>query len=47
MKRIWLSLRLRADEYKRVHKIYDVESEDFQLTQRFDRFYVHVDFVWF
>jgi hypothetical protein len=45
--RIWLSLRLREEEDKVVHRAKDLESDGFLLLQRLNRLCVYVDFGWF
>jgi hypothetical protein len=45
--RIWVSLRLRVEEDKVVHRAQDLESDGFLLLQRLNRLCVYVDFGWF
>jgi hypothetical protein len=45
--RIWVSLRLRVEENKVVHRAQDLESDGFLLLQRLNRLCVYVDFGWF
>jgi hypothetical protein len=47
VKRIWVSLRLRMEEDKVVHRAQDLESDEFLLLQRLNRLCVYVDFEWF
>jgi hypothetical protein len=47
VRRIWVSLRLRGEEDKIVHRVQDLESDGFLLLQRLNRLCVYVDFGWF
>jgi hypothetical protein len=42
--RIWVSLRLRVEKDKFVHRAQDLESHGFLLLQRLNRLYIYVDF---
>jgi hypothetical protein len=45
--RIWVSLRLRVEEDKVVHRAQDLENDGFVLLQRLNQLCVYVDFGWF
>jgi hypothetical protein len=45
--RICVSLGLRVEKDKGVHRTQDLESDGFLLLQRLNRLYVYVDFEWF
>jgi hypothetical protein len=45
--RICVSLRLRVEEDKVIHRTHDLESDGFLLLQRLNRLCVYIDFEWF
>jgi hypothetical protein len=47
VERIWVSLRLRVEEDKVVHRAKDLENDGFLLLQRLNRLCIYVDFGWF